>query len=185
MKIRTVAVVLAVALILTSGIILSGEAQAGVHLNVGINVGPPAYMFSAPPAVAYIPGTYVYYAPDVNVDVLFYGGYWYRPYEGRWYRARGYNGPWVFIDGGRVPSPLLQLPPDYRRTVVVHERIPYGQLKKNWRHWERERYWDRHAGHDEPRHYKESRKEAKREYKEHRKEEKREHKEHGGDRDRY
>lgn len=177
MRIRTAAIVLAGALILIFGMIHPGNASAGVHVNVGINVGPPAYVFSAPPAVAYIPGTYVYYAPDANVDVLFYGGYWYRPYEGGWYRARGYNGPWVFIDAGRVPPPLVQLPPDYRRTAVVNERIPYGQLKKNWRHWEKERYWDRHAGHDQGRHHGENHGEEKRQHKE--------HKEHAGGRDRY
>lgn len=118
------------------------NADAGVHVGIGINLGPPAYVFSAPPEVVYVPGSSVYYAPDAGMDILFYHGYWYRPHEGRWFRARNYNGPWAFIDGPRVPSAIIGLPPDYRR-VAYRERIPYGRLHSNWRHWERDRYWDR------------------------------------------
>jgi len=117
------------------------EARAGVHVNVGINL--PALVFPAPPPVVVVPETYVYYAPDVNVDVLFYHGYWYRPYEGRWFRSGNYNGPWVHIVRDRVPGAVLHLPPDYRRARSAYKPVPYGQLRRNWRTWERERHWER------------------------------------------
>jgi len=47
--------------------------------------------------VAVIPGTYVYVVPDINTEILFYHGYWYRPSAGRWYWARTYNGPWLTL----------------------------------------------------------------------------------------
>jgi len=117
-------------------------ATAGVH--VGISIGlPPPFVIQAPPPVAVIPGTYVYMIPGIDVDILFYGGYWYRPYEGRWYWASSYNGPWAYIDIGRVPGALLTLPPDYRRLPPGYHYIPFAEFRANWGRWERERYWDR------------------------------------------
>ena len=120
----------------------SSRSDAGVSVGIGINI--PAYTFAAPPPVVVIPGTNVYFAPDANIDIVFYHGYWYRPYEGRWYRASDYNGPWAHLAPSRVPHVVADLPPDYRTIPPGHRRIPYGQLKKNWGRWEKERYWDRH-----------------------------------------
>ena len=103
----------------------------------------PKIVLPAPPFVVVIPGTYVYFATDAAVDLLFYHGYWYRPFDGRWYRGPKYNGPWSLLPPHRVPPPLLKLPPDYRRLPPGHQRIPHGQLQKKWRMWERDRHWDR------------------------------------------
>lgn len=174
MKTKLSWIIAAVALFSLSGVLVS-PADAGVHVGIGINISPPPpVVLSAPPEVVYIPGSYVYYAPNAGVDILFYHGFWYRPYGERWFRARDYNGPWAFIDSRRVPGPVLNLPPDYRR-LAVRDRIPYGQLRSNWRHWEKERHWDeRRAEHRARAHAKEERRERRRE-------EKREHR----DRERY
>ncbi|MDA8431823.1 MAG: hypothetical protein M0Z60_02545 [Nitrospiraceae bacterium] len=132
-------------LVLAYGLFLLPKSIAGVHVNVGINL--PLFSFPAPPPMVVIPGTYAYYAPDVDVDIFFYHGYWYRPYEDRWFRARGYNGPWVHIGQAEIPRVVVDLPHDYRRHARPgHERIPYGQFKKSWRRWEQEKYWDGRAG---------------------------------------
>jgi hypothetical protein len=108
----------------------------------GGNIAPPqAYAFPAPPELAVIPGTYVYFVPGISVDILFYHGYWYRPYGGHWYWARFYNGPWVYLASARVPRVLFELPLGYRRLPPGYHRIPYGHLQANWQRWERERYW--------------------------------------------
>ena len=60
-----------------------------------------------------IPGTYIYAVPDIDVEILFYQGYWYRPHEGHWFRSKSYNGPWAYLDSHRVPRALFDLPPDY------------------------------------------------------------------------
>jgi hypothetical protein len=101
----------------------------------------PAFVAPAPPPVVVIPGTYVYYAPGLTVDILFYRGYWYRPHGDRWYRSRSYNGPWGFVVPRNVPRALISLPPHYREVGPGRRHIPYGQLKKNWGKWERERHW--------------------------------------------
>ena len=96
-------------------LVLAGfSSQADARVNVGININIPGFTFAAPPVMAVIPGTYVYFAPDAGIDIFFYRGHWYRPYKGYWYRSSGYDGPWGYIATGRVPGALIELPPDYR-----------------------------------------------------------------------
>jgi len=146
-------------MMLAYGLFLLPKSFAGVHVNIGVNL--PVFRFAAPPEVVVIPGTYAYTVPDADVDIVFYRDYWYRPYGGRWYRSKGYNGPWGFVAVNRVPSVLLNLPPNYRHVHAGYERIPYGHFRKSWRGWERDRYWDRHDRHEERR---EERREARREH---------------------
>ena len=103
----------------------------------------PPLLIPAPPPVVLIPGTYAYFAPDVDDELIFYGGYWYRPYRGGWYRASHYNGPWGFVNTKRVPGALINLPPGYRRGLHGHKPIPHDQLKKNWKTWEQNKHWDK------------------------------------------
>ena len=130
-------------------LIMAGSSIAGV--SVGVTIGPPpVYTFAAPPEMVVIPNTYVYYAPGANMDIVFYGGHWYRPYNGYWYRASGYNGPWVHIGTQRVPRYIINLPPNYRTMYRDYPRIPYSHVHSNWRHWEKDRYWHkRHWKHEQ------------------------------------
>ncbi|MBA4374486.1 MAG: hypothetical protein C0402_16675 [Thermodesulfovibrio sp.] len=129
---------------------LASQSDAGV--SVGINIDLPAYTFGAPPPLVVIPGTYAYFAPEADVDIVFYGGYWYRPYEGRWYRGKGYNGPWRSVAPGRIPGVLINLPHDYRHAYREHPRIHYRDFNRNWRNWERNRHWEKNDRWREGRH---------------------------------
>ncbi len=142
MKKRMITMISAGSMFLVFGLFSPVDGTAGVNINIGIPL--PGLVFSAPPALVVIPGTYAYIAPDVDVDIFFYQGYWYRPYEGLWYIAADYRGPWSFIAIDRVPSVFLNLPPYYRRVRPGYERMPYGMVQRNWRTWENERYWDRY-----------------------------------------
>jgi len=134
-------------MILLIGLSHPNGLTAEVNINVGINVPPPPpLVIPAPPPLFVIPRTYVYFAPDVDVDIFFYHGHWYRPHQGHWYRSESHNGKWVYISPKSIPSILINLPPDFRRVPPGHRHIPYGQLKKNWRTWERDKYWERHGG---------------------------------------
>ena len=135
-------VIVALLFVLT-GTATQSEAMGG-RVNIGINL--PAHRFAAPPDVVVIPGTYVYMVPDTNVDILFYEGYWWRPYEGRWFRSRDYNGQWNYIETASIPRGLRALPQDYRHRISPrYERIPHRDLQRNWQKWEKEKYWDRHS----------------------------------------
>jgi hypothetical protein len=116
------------------------------EVSVGVRIALPPLVIPAPPHLVVVPNTYVYYPPDVDVDIFFYHGYWYRPYQGAWYRARNYNGPWGFIVINRVPRAVIGVPSGFRRGPM-YERVPHGEVMKNWRGWERERHWDR-GGHE-------------------------------------
>lgn len=133
-------ILLVIAAVLISSIGFSSEANAA-----RVYVSPPEIAIDISPDLVVIPGTYVYRIPDIEADILFYQGFWYRPFEGRWYRSRHHNGPWGHISRGRVPGSLLRLPGDYYRSMRFepHHRIHYGDLHKNWRGWERQRHWDR------------------------------------------
>ncbi len=108
--------------------------------------GPPEFVLDASPSLVVISGTYAYFVDGITVEIIFHGGHWYRPHDGRWYRGRGYNGPWMHIERSHVPGVFHNLPPGYRRVPPGHQRIPYGQLKKNWKRWERDRHWDKSRG---------------------------------------
>ena len=138
MKLKNVVLQVAVLLLL---VFVCQPAQAGVDVGVGVSVGLPVVAFPAPPQVVVIPGTYAYYVPDVDADIVFYQGGWYRSWGGRWYRGRGYNGPWAVAGPRYVPAPLMRLPRDYRRGVI-YERIPYDNVHRHWRTWERDRHWE-------------------------------------------
>lgn len=126
--------------------ILVAPGTGNAEVNVNVIVPLPGLVISAPPALIVIPGTYVYYPPEVGVDIFFYHGYWYRPYRGGWYIANGYNGPWRTVGPRYVPRALINVPPTFRRIPPEHERMPYGMVRQNWRTWERDRHWDSHRG---------------------------------------
>ena len=137
-------VVGALVLVLTGA---ATQSEAGVNVNISL----PAIRFVAPPDVVVIPGTYVYMVPDIDADFLFYQGYWWRPYEGHWYRSKDYKGPWRNVESRSITSGLRALPQDYRhRLSPGHERIHYGDVQKNWKQWEKEKHWDGRVGHGEP-----------------------------------
>jgi hypothetical protein len=129
-----------VAVLLIFSMIAPPTGKAEVNVNITIPL--PGLVIPGPPGLIVVPGAYVYYPPEVGVEIFFYQGYWYRPHGGGWYIASGYNGPWRSVGPRRVPGPLLNLPPGYRRLSPRHERMPYRVVEKNWRTWENERRWD-------------------------------------------
>lgn len=139
--------VFAGALLMSLG--LAHQCGVNAEVNININIGPPpVYVIPAPPEVVVIPRTYAYYVPNIEVDIIFYQGYWYRPHKEYWYRSMDYNGPWVYIVREKIPIVILNLPPDYRHIPPGHTHIPYGQLKKEWKNWEKGKYWDKDNHHE-------------------------------------
>jgi hypothetical protein len=135
--------------LLMLAIAVPAPAMAEVNVNVGIAL-PPPILFPAPPALIVLPETYVYIVPDVDDDLFFYNGWWWRPWEGRWYRSRYYGSGWVFYQ--RVPFFYSRIPSGWRNDYRDHrwqgrqwnyERIPHQELQRNWRTWERDRHWEK------------------------------------------
>ncbi len=132
--------------ILAAFLALGGPAvaRAGVGVNLNTNLGPPPVVVSPPSDLVLIPGTGVYFVPEISADVFFYDGFWWAPRGPGWYRAESPRGPWIIMDSRAVPPPLFRVPRDYR-VVYRHERhIPYGQWKKeHGDHWGERRHGHR------------------------------------------
>lgn len=123
--------------------------MARVDLDVSVSL-PPLIVFAAPPEVVVLPETYVYVVPDADVDIFFYNGWWWRPWEGRWYRSRDYNSGWVHYS--KVPSFYRQIPSDWRNDYREHhwkghqwnhQRIPHQDVQQTWKSWEKSKYWEK------------------------------------------
>ena len=121
-------------------------------VNIGVTIAPPPpVVFQAPPEVIVMPDTDdVYVVPDVPVDLFFWHGWWWRPWEGRWYRSRYYDRDWAYYD--RVPSFYYDVDPGWRGYYRAHnwyghrwdyQRIPPQRLQQNWQGWHNERHWER------------------------------------------
>ncbi len=138
------------AILLASAVAVPAPTLAEVGISIGISL-PPPIVFSSPPEVIVVPDAPdVYVVPDVDVDFFFWDGWWWRPWEGRWYRSRYYNRGWVYYRD--VPSFYFSVDPGWRGYYRNHdwrghrwdyERIPTRRLEKNWRGWHDNRHWER------------------------------------------
>jgi len=93
----------------------SGRSGIGVSLRIGDRYRGPSLGFYDEPTMIRVPGSYVYYTTDSDNDVYRYGNYWYMNYNGDWYRAGSYRGPWVFVSFRSVPRDVYSVPTQYRR----------------------------------------------------------------------
>jgi len=110
-----------------------------------------AHLFSGPPAVIVLPDTPdVYVVPYIEVDLFFWGGWWWRPWEGRWYRSHYYDRGWVYYGG--VPNFYFYVDPGWRDCFRSrnwhghpwnHHYIPHHELQRNWKTWQANRYWEK------------------------------------------
>ena len=122
---------------------------ARAEVSVNINLGPPVVV-AEPPHLVLVPQSQVYFSPDPQVDIFFYGGYWWSPRGDRWYRATEHNGPLGVIERSRVPQEVIVVPGDYRTRFEREKPIPYGQWKKQHKQVEKaERKEQKRDKHDD------------------------------------
>jgi hypothetical protein len=80
----------------------------------------PAQVVEAAPAIEVIPGTPIYYAPNLR-DVFFHDHYWYWVRGPYWYRATGWGDTWVHVPD--PPHVFLNIPERHAVHYIV-ERHP-------------------------------------------------------------
>ena len=84
-------------ILLALAIVVPIPTMAGVNISIGISL-PPPIVFAAPPDVVAMPDANgVYFVPDIAVDMFFWNGWWWRPWEGRWYRSLYYDRGWALL----------------------------------------------------------------------------------------
>jgi hypothetical protein len=96
-------------------------------LRIGQRYNGPDLGFYDTPSLVRVPGRGVYYVQDSDNDVYRYGNYWYLNYNGDWYRASGYRGPWIFVGYRSVPSDVYSVPTQYR-----HRWSDYHDQHYDW-----------------------------------------------------
>lgn len=112
----------------------SARTDISINLRVGDPYRGPRLVFEDEPDVVVVPGTRVYYVRDYDYDLYRYGSYWYYNYDDGWYRARRYNGPFVYVGYRSVPRAVAYVPVRYRR----HWREPQGH---GYGHYKEDRSW--------------------------------------------
>ena len=119
-------------LILAAVIVLALAVPAHAQVRVDIGIRLPG-----PPVLAVVPGTPVYYAPRAPANVFFYGHQYWVFHGNGWYAGPTWNGPWVVVDPGYLPAPILRVPVRY-----YHVPPPV------WHGWRRDAppRWDGHWG---------------------------------------
>ena len=123
-------------------------AQVSINFSIGL---PLPIAFAEPPDVIVLPDTDdVYAVPGIDVDLFFWNGWWWRPWEGRWYRSRYYDRGWGYYSN--VPSFYFDIDPGWRgyyreRNWYGHpwyyERIDHRRLQRQWKRWHTNRHWQR------------------------------------------
>lgn len=103
-----------------------GRSGVGFSLRIGDRYRGPNLGFYDEPTMLRVPGTYVYYTQDSDNDVYRYGNYWYMNYNGDWYRAGSFRGPWVFVSFRSVPRDVYSVPTQYRRRWSDYRDQHYG-----------------------------------------------------------
>lgn len=132
---------LALITILLFGYLWTTRLMAG--LEVEINISLPSVQIEEEPVMAIVPGTNIYFMYGYEQDYFFYGGYWWRFHDNRWYRARHYNGKWKYRKNKYVPAPFHNLSPGWRKMHTTHSGIKYQDMKKNWKKWDKEKHWEK------------------------------------------
>ena len=119
--------------------------MAGVNINLGIAL-PPPIVVQTPPAMVAMPGAAgVYVAPDVAVDLFFWNGWWWRPWEGHWYRSHYYDRGWGYYKRGE---------PRFYRHVNPGWRGYYRSRNWNGRPWNYKRIPHQEFQHGHYGHYR-------------------------------
>jgi len=100
-----------------SGSTTVNTASGSITLRIGDRYrGPDLGFYNEPDAYPISGRPGVYYVRDSRNDVYRYGNNWYMNYNGDWYRASSYRGPWVFVSYRSVPRSIYTVPTQYRRT---------------------------------------------------------------------
>ena len=123
-----------IALALLTG--LAGPASAQISLSIGlpnVRIGLNLPLF---PQLVLVPGYPVYYAPGVQSNYFYYDGLYWVYENDNWYSSDWYNGPWAFVDPGRVPLFVLRVPVRYYRSPPSYFRGWAGSAPPRWgEHW--------------------------------------------------
>ncbi len=90
----------------------SGPSYLGFQIDWRSAPPPPRVVFEDDPQFELVPDTDVYVVVNAgsDYDMFRYGSSWYVCYQGYWYRAGSYDGPYVVVDVRSVPGEVVSVP---------------------------------------------------------------------------
>jgi hypothetical protein len=132
-----------IALLMLLCLVTSAKAQVSVGIGLpGVNIGINLPVL---PELVPVPGTPVYYGPQVNTNYFFYDGMYWVFQNNNWYASSWYNGPWGFVSPELVPQFLLNVPVRYYRRPPAFFRGWAANAAPRWgQHWGHE--WEQRRG---------------------------------------
>jgi hypothetical protein len=137
-------------LIFLAPLSVKADVAVGIHIS-----SPQPILFAGPPEMIVLPETNVYVVPAMEEEIFCSDGWWWRPWEGRWYRSRDYRSGWSHYS--HVPSFYASIPSNWRRDYREHrwrghqwnyQHIPQHHVQQNWQAWKKSRYWEKHKSWD-------------------------------------
>jgi len=90
------------------------QADARAPAPAPVVVTPPPVVVTGTPTWILVPGTAVYYSPEIQVDVYLHGGVWYYRVNGVWFIGPSHVGPWERTPVTAVPVMVTRIPPGWR-----------------------------------------------------------------------
>ena len=82
-------------------------AVSQAEINVGVGIGRhSSFVINTRPTFIYVPDLGFTVAVGSPYDYYYYDNFYYIYDDGYWYNSSYYNGPWIGIDIGRLPSML-------------------------------------------------------------------------------
>ena len=109
-----------------AAMVVVGLMVIGVPTSTAAN--SQAVISIQPEYLVLIYNTGVHFVPNVQADIFYYQGNWFRRYDREWARARSYRGPWINIDTISVPGILIELPLDHRTAFDSYGQVPYRYI---------------------------------------------------------
>jgi hypothetical protein len=95
---------------------------------------PAPRIVIAPPSAVYLaPWADVYFYNSGGTDLFFHAGAWWMTWEGRWYQAASWDGPWMYVAPGYLPRAFVRMPSHWRSQYKAWHRVPWNG-RHAWQH---------------------------------------------------
>ena len=130
-------------------VVVSNSQAANVDVGININLGVPAVVIASPPDFLLIPALGLHVSIGSPYDLFYLDGYYYQFNKNRWYRSNHYQGPWGYVERGKLPKHFRKH--EYRQMLDRRDR-DYREYNKD-----RGKHRDRHFRADEKHGRKEDR----------------------------
>ena len=109
-------------------------AVAGSIAGVNVTVTAPSIVFHRAPGVVVVEKD-IQVVPDFDHEVFLFSGVYWTFWDGHWYRLPKWNGRWVRVAPGAVPSRIVAIPRGkYIRYRQVQRKAAKAHRKKEKRH---------------------------------------------------